>query len=80
MFDTRLKSRTITFTGIGLSAVIGLTVEAGVVTWDGADGSVRQSIERLANPGLSPHAHYGATGSNTTSSGGLIPPGPWSGR
>ena len=80
MFDTRVKSRTIFFTGLGASAVFGLTVEAGAATWEGGDHEVRQSIARLVYLALNDHAHYGASGTNTTGSYGLLSQGPWSGR
>ena len=80
MFHTIPKSRTIVFTGLGLSAVMGLTVEAGAATWEGGDHNVRESIARLIYSTVSPHAHYGASGTNATGSYGLLSQGPWWGR
>ena len=81
MFDTRMKSRTSTFIGLGLSAVTGLTVEAAASTCDGPGSDVRGSIERMGNPPMPDHAHYGVTGvSSISTMSSPLPPGPWSGR
>ena len=76
MFDTRPKSRTNTFIGLGLSAVIGVTVEAGAWAWERADRSVGQSIAGHLMV-LSDHIHSGNTWSNSIT---LLPQGPWSGK